>query len=411
MGDILDTSSRTATWGLSYASEGTKSITVEARSDNMVDKTATINVIVDGTDPGAVTNLVSTTHTPGVWSNNPNVTWTWNAATDALSGLQGYGIFETTSCSPPANVLDIGAVTTHTGGPYSSSLSGRAFNIRSVDNADNWDADYVCDSNYLIDVDDPTAPTFNSSDHAVGGKSCNPTITVTWNAGTDAHSGVEGYGLFWTSSPTGCRSKILDTTGTTDTTTLPPGTWYLNVITKDFAGNWTDCANLASFGPFTIVASCTLFSDDFESGSYAAGGWTISSAGRCKVNAKSAFSGAFGARLKKGGQGTGPCTVGTKQTWIQAPAVDTTGWSGVRVDMNAHFRKNTLGCEYMDLQWWDGAAWQSAGIVENHPWAAYSFNLPNAALGNPALSLRLITNSKGKGEKAELDDFVVTGIE
>ena len=413
LGDILDTSSRTGIWGLSYASEGTKSVTVNARSDNMVDKTGTINVIVDGTDPGAVSALTSSSHTAGVWSNNPNVTWTWNAATDALSGLQGYGIYETTSCSPPGATLDIGAVTTHTGGPYSSSLSGRAFNIRSVDNSDNWDADSVCDSNYLVDVDDPTAPTFNSSDHAVGGKSCNPAITVNWNAGTDAHSGVEGYGIYWSPTPTGCRSNILDTTGTSETATLSPGTWYLNVITKDFAGNWTDCSNLASFGPFTIVSSCTLFADDFESGGYAAGGWATSSAGRCKVNANSAFTGAFGARLKKGGQGTGPCAVGVaaKQTWIQAPPVDTTGWSGVRVDMNAHFRKNTLSCEYMDLQWWDGVVWQSAGIVETHAWAPYSFNLPAGALGNPALSLRLITNSKGKGEKAELDDFAVIGIE
>ncbi|MDP6739055.1 MAG: S8 family serine peptidase, partial [Planctomycetota bacterium] len=413
LGDILDISPRTGTWGLSYSSEGTKSVTINARSDNMIDKTSTINVIVDGTDPGAVSALTSSSHAAGVWSNNPNITWTWNAATDALSGLQGYGIYETTSCSTPGTILDIGAVTTHTGGPYSSSLSGRAFNIRSVDNSDNWDADYVCDSNYLIDVDDPTAPTFNSSSHTIGGKSCNATITVSWNAGTDAHSGVEGYGIVWTTNPTGCRANILDTTGTSETATLAPGTWYLNVITKDFAGNWTDCANLASFGPFTIVSSCTLFADDFESGSYAAGGWTISSAGRCKVNAKSAFTGAFGARLKKGGQGTGACTVGVaaKQTWIQAPPVDTTGWSGVRVDMNAHFRKNTLSCEYMDLQWWDGAAWQSAGIVETHAWAPYSFNLPAGALGNPALSLRLITNSKGKAEKAELDDFAVIGIE
>jgi hypothetical protein len=337
----------------------------------------------------------------------------WDAAVDDFSGIQGYSIWTTNSCEPPNSSPDIGPLTSYTGGPYWSNNLGFDFSIRSVDQCDNYDLGYVCDSNYRIDLDAPMAPTFNSSSHKVGGKSCNPTITVNWNAGTDAHSGVEGYGLYWTSSPTGCRSNVLDTTGTTDTVTLSPGTWYLNVITKDFAGNWTDCSNLASFGPFTIVSSCTLFSDDFESGGYAAGGWTISGAGRCKVNANSAFNGAFGARLKKGGQGTGPCTVGVaaKQTWIQAPPVDTTGWSGVRVDMNAHFRKNTLSCEYLDLQWWDGAAWQSAGIVEKHAWAPYSFNLPAGALGNPALSLRLITNSKGKGEKAELDDFAVIGIE
>ncbi|HIF39775.1 MAG TPA: hypothetical protein EYQ74_01585, partial [Planctomycetes bacterium] len=416
LGDIIDFLPRTGTWGLSYASEGKWNVAVQTSSDNMVNNTAVVNVTVDGTEPGAVTDLKSTSHKAGAWSNNPNITWTWTPATDALTGIQGYGIWETDmvlGCLRPTSTLDLGAVSTYTGGPYPSSNSGRVFNIRSVDNADNWDTDYVCDSYYLIDVDAPPAPTFNSSDHAVGGKSCNSTITVSWNAASDAHSGVAGYGLLWNTSPTWCPDPTVTTTGTSDTTTLSPGTWYLHVITTDAAGNWTPCSNPAHFGPFTIAPSCTLFADDFESGGYAAGGWTTSSAGRCKVNANSAFNGAFGARLKKGGQGTGPCTVGVaaKQTWIQAPPVDTTGWSAVRVYMNAHFRKNTLSCEYLDLQWWDGAAWQSAGIVEKHAWAAYSFNLPAGALGNPALSLRLITNSKGKGEKAELDDFVVIGIE
>jgi hypothetical protein len=412
LGDIYHPLPRTATWGLSYAGEGTKFVKVDARSDNIVDQTATISLIVDGTAPGSVSALTSSSHTAGVWSNNPNITWTWTAATDALSGLQGYGIYEVGSCSIPSKILDIGAVTTYTGGPYSSGLWGRSFNIRSVDNADNWEANYVCDSNYLIDVDDPTAPTFNSSSHNIGGKSCNSTITVNWNAGTDAHSGVDGYGFFWSTTAADCGSVFFTyTTGTSETESLPPGNWYLHVFTQDVVGNWTDCSDFAHFGPFTVVSSCTLFSDDFESGGFAAGGWTTSSSARCKVNAKSAFTGAFGARLKKGGQGTGPCTVGTKQTWIQAPPVDTTGWSGVRVDMNAHFRKNTLSCEGMALQWWDGAAWQTVGIVEAHPWASYSFNLPAGALGNPALFLALITNSKGKGEKAELDDFAVIGIE
>jgi hypothetical protein len=32
-------------------------------------------------------------------------------------------------------------------------------------------------------------------------------------------------------------------------------------------------------------------------------------------------------------------------------------------------------------------------------------------LGNPALTMRLISYSKGKGERAEVDQFTVTGIE
>jgi hypothetical protein len=32
-------------------------------------------------------------------------------------------------------------------------------------------------------------------------------------------------------------------------------------------------------------------------------------------------------------------------------------------------------------------------------------------LGNPALTMRLITHSTGKGDRAEVDHFTVTGIE
>ncbi|MCH2134931.1 MAG: S8 family serine peptidase, partial [Phycisphaerales bacterium] len=187
-GDVHYGIPRSGTWGLSYTSEGVKTITVGARSDNMIDKTASLSVTVDGTQPGAVSGLTSSSHTPGVWSNDPTITWTWTAASDALSGLQGYGIWETTGCGSPGPVIDIGDVTSFTSGAYGSSLSGRHFNIRSVDNSDNWDDDYECDGPYLIDVDPPTAPTFSSSSHTVGGKSCNPTITVDWDPGTDAHS-------------------------------------------------------------------------------------------------------------------------------------------------------------------------------------------------------------------------------
>ncbi len=410
LGDTLFFDDRAGTWGLTYSSEGTKSITVNARSDNMVDKTATVNVTVDSTPPGRVTNLTSTSHTVNTWSNDPTITWTWNAATDNLSGIQGYGIFEYTNCGSPITLLDIGPVTTYTSGAYSSSTSGRYFNIRSVDMCDNWDSIYVCDGPYFIDVTPPTAPTFSSSDHVQGGKSCNPNISVTWNAASDAHSGVAGYSYYWSTSATSCPDSTLDTATTTASTTLPLGTWYLHVRTIDVAGNATDCGSVAHFGPFTILSTCQIFFDDFESGGFAAGGWNISSTQRCKVNDKSAFTGTYGARLKKGGVGTGACTVGTDETWMEL-TVDSTGWSAIQVNMDAHFRKNELACEFLDLQWFDGALWQSAGQVEAHAWGAYSFTLPAAAMGDPALRVRLITNAKGKAERAEIDNFELVGIE
>ena len=108
--------------------------------------------------------------------------------------------------------------------------------------------------------------------------------------------------------------------------------------------------------------------------------------------------------------GTGACTVGTSESWIEAPPVDTTGYASVRVLMAAHVRNNTLGCENMDLQWWDGSAWQSAGIVEKHAWDGYEIWLPASAGNNPALRVRLITNCKGQRERGEVDNFCIVGL-
>ena len=152
-----------------------------------------------------------------------------------------------------------------------------------------------------------------------------------------------------------------------------------------------------------------LFEDDFESGGFAAGGWTVSSSKRCKVNAASAYTGGRGARLKKGGVGTGACTVGTQQTWIESPSINTVGYSSVEIQLAAHFRKNELGCEFLDLQWWNGSAWASYATIEAHPWAEYAFTLPAGAAGNPNLRLRFRTNAKGQKERAELDNLLVIG--
>ena len=57
--------------------------------------------LIDTVEPNAATNLTSSTHTAGVWSNDPNVTFNWTAASDTHSGISGYGIF--TSFSNPGS--------------------------------------------------------------------------------------------------------------------------------------------------------------------------------------------------------------------------------------------------------------------------------------------------------------------
>ncbi|MEL6430377.1 MAG: hypothetical protein AAFR54_14435, partial [Planctomycetota bacterium] len=254
LGDIADLNDRAATWTLRYGSEGTKTVTVNARSDNMVNKTTSVNVVVDGTQPGAVGSLTSPSHAPNVWSNDPTISYTWNAAFDARSGISGYGILETSSATIPGTTQDIGPVTSYTSPAWPSSNTPRYFNIRSVDRSGNWDSDFRSTGPYLIDVTAPSLPTLASSSHPVGIARCENTVSVTWNAASDAHSGVAGYGHVWSTSPAGAPANVVDTTGTSETTTLAPGTWYLNVKVLDVAGNWT--SGFASFGPFTVTVDC-----------------------------------------------------------------------------------------------------------------------------------------------------------
>jgi hypothetical protein len=162
-----------------------------------------------------------------------------------------------------------------------------------------------------------------------------------------------------------------------------------------------DCLHLDTDGDL-------LFYENFETGKWTTSGWVISSTARCVVKKSASYERNYGAKLKKGGQGTPVCTLGSP-TWAEAPAVDTTGYSTVRVLMNAHVRNNTLGCEYLDVQWWDGATWASAGQVEKHAWDFYEITLPAGAAGNPNLRVRLETNCKGSKERAEFDNFCIIG--
>jgi hypothetical protein len=65
---------------------------VTARGDNFADVSDFVQVTVDGTAPGLATNLHSTSHTINVWSNDSTLDFAWTAATDNLSGVDGYGV-------------------------------------------------------------------------------------------------------------------------------------------------------------------------------------------------------------------------------------------------------------------------------------------------------------------------------
>jgi subtilisin family serine protease len=248
---------RSATWNLQVGSgtpNGSYNFYVYASATGESNLSKTVTVTVDGTEPGAVTGLVSSDHTIGECSNDMTVMMTWAAAQDGGGcGIDGYGISWTKGAQDiPAAIKDIEEVTTYTGTLVASALP-YYFNIRSVDNAGNWDADYVSwGPFYLDDVAPANATNLDSINHTLNECSTNLSVTMTWTAATDAHCGVDGYGISWSTAPVlpPAVKDIEDVTTYTETLAASEFPYYFNIRSVDNAGNWD--TDYVSWGPFYL---------------------------------------------------------------------------------------------------------------------------------------------------------------
>ncbi len=274
LGNVIHGLPRTAKWTVHWNSEGVKAWQVQARSDNTNDPFSTVNVTVDGTAPSLPANLGSSSHAINVWSNDPNVTHTWTAATDNLSGVDGYGLFTSGSAASPGATKDIGAVTSYTE-TLAPTTSGWWFNMRTVDRSNNWTAGFASRGPYLIDSGLPSQPsTLTSSTHSPGIWSSSPTLTIQWAAATDAHSGLAGYSHAVTAgSP--ATPGLTPTLGfaTTFSDTLPgvPTGYYFSVRALDKAGNGSAPANI---GPILIDTQPPIGPTQITSSSHTIGKWS-----------------------------------------------------------------------------------------------------------------------------------------
>jgi hypothetical protein len=240
LGDIRHGTQRSATWVTRWATEGVQNWSVNARSDNWVDKTQSVNITVDGTAPGNVSSLVSTTHSINAWSNNPNVGFAWNAATDNLSGIDGYGL-DWGMTPSPGTIKDIEEVTS-----YLLPLANGAnwnFAVRAVDNCGNWAPGFVTSGPYKIDTLSPSGPSgLNSPSHTVGVQSCTTIVTVNWTGGFDALSGLAGYVGVWDTSPstapTGSANLAAGATSYVSIIGSSTSGRYFHLRAKDNAGNY-----------------------------------------------------------------------------------------------------------------------------------------------------------------------------
>ena len=149
---------------------------------------AAFTFMYDGTAPDGVSGFGSAS--PGSsdtdWHNSAaDLTWTWGAATDATSGLDGYAIAQdqVPGTEPGTTLTHEETVTSYTlAGPQTSGEYW--LHVRSKDNAGNWQG-AAGTAHRRIRIDS-TAPTGVSMGF---GAVTTESIEVT-GAGTDAHSQV-----------------------------------------------------------------------------------------------------------------------------------------------------------------------------------------------------------------------------
>ncbi len=254
LGAIPGGSDRQATWTARALAEGTFSIKTKANNDNGPEFYGhsaynTQTIYVDGTDPSVATNLRSSTHQTGVWTDEDDFVVEWDEAEDDRSGIAGYSVGTPLFPLSPDTIRDLGPVNS-----YSKTLSEGThyFTIRSEDRSGNWDDHHVYYGPVRVDRSPPSLPTnFVSNTHPVGVYRSNSNFSISWDAAHDSGSGLDGYGIYINSSPTSSPSRVKDIEEVTQySETLGDGTYYFKLRPVDNLGQFSSGFGL--YGPIKI---------------------------------------------------------------------------------------------------------------------------------------------------------------
>jgi len=264
LGDIPPGTGRQVFWRVRWPNEGSHYLGSYLDLDNAPYLNDSVSFIVDGTPP-LLPSISSTSHTPGVWSNDTSIDYVWTQPADNLSGMQGYasGVFTGGIPLDPGPSINIPAWTSATA-YVSSSATGIYLCLRPFDNCGNSSGGYAWSAPVLVDADAPTSPSsLASSTHPVNVQQCGLNTTVTWSHATDAHSGRAGYLGVWDTSPstvpTGAANIASSATSFAQSIGSSTSARYFHLRAVDNAGNWGATAH---YGPVyanaaSVLAYCT----------------------------------------------------------------------------------------------------------------------------------------------------------
>jgi len=229
--------------------------TLQFQAINRVDNPSSIwsdSLTVDVTPPfnptGANPGCSVTNNTWQNSCNDPN--FTWSGASDSGSGIAGYSYYW--GVDPNGTSASFSTTAAYNPPPVSGTNS-YYLRIRTRDNVGNNSA-WITLFIFKYDSVPPENPTtLSSPDHSPSTWSNDNTIAITWTGASDNNgSGVAGYSILWSTSPSSLPDTSIDTTNTITTSlTLTDGTsWYFHLRTRDQVNLWSGSAIHA--GPYFI---------------------------------------------------------------------------------------------------------------------------------------------------------------
>jgi len=178
-------------------------------------------------------------------------------------------------------------------------------------------------------------------------------------------------------------------------TGLQPGTsYYYRATSTDQAENsTTEYPDQLFFTTDTLPPELP-WSDDFESGDFAAGGWTVV-ATPASVDEAGAYTGVYGAHLKKTGT-------------IEKP-ISTAGYQAIHVKYTSR-TNNMSSTEFLFVDWYDGSGWHELETTNDTSWGTVDILCGGAgADNNPNFKVRFRINGKAANVEAMIDDVEITG--
>ncbi|MBN1503339.1 fibronectin type III domain-containing protein [Candidatus Woesearchaeota archaeon] len=157
-------------------------------SNNLTNVSSSDGIVVDTIAPTA-SGVHSTTHECNSWTHSTKIGLTWNGE-DTISGIKGYSYIlnKNPSSNPDTYIIKSGNEVIYNGVSYGDGQY--YFNIRPVDNANNWgNTVRQNDCWYGIDTSPPTKPEVL---HNVQYADSNA-IMCAWLPAADGESGIDDY--------------------------------------------------------------------------------------------------------------------------------------------------------------------------------------------------------------------------